>query len=221
MPCRSDCSVKAIGKLPPGLGSMDSLSSLDLQNNSFYSTLPPQWANPGQFPSLQNLLLNSNNLTGSIPWTTPTTTTTPPINNDNATTNSITASSTMNAAIAAPFPQLQLLRLDDNNLSGPLPVDLFLPSLLIFRGFNNHFSGELNSTWLEGSPKMQIVALQQNDLSGELPETWGMKAHSMHGLQELYVSINLLYFIYYTVSNYFLASTPSYICSIYLFLFST
>lgn len=142
----NDCPLKAQGTLPDTLGGLDALTSLDLQNNSFTSSLPASWAAPDQFPAVLTMYLNSNNLSGPVPW------------------------------VGSAFLNLQLLRLDDNQLSGTLDFlnNLTMQSLLVFRAFQNNFTGALSPTMLTGSPQLQILALQQNQLSGGLPPEWGL-----------------------------------------------
>ena len=52
------------GRIPPELGNLDNLRSLDLQNNALTGSIPPAF---GNLANLQLLWLASNRLTGTIP----------------------------------------------------------------------------------------------------------------------------------------------------------
>jgi hypothetical protein len=67
------------------------------------------------------------------------------------------------------FPQLQLMRVDGNRLSGALPANLSLPALLVLRAFANSLTGRLDEAAFAGMPRLQILALQGNKLAGPLP----------------------------------------------------
>ena len=155
-----NCKVRASGTLPPALSTLSLLTSLDLQYNEFTGVLPVEWANPGQFPSLQSLYLGNNSLSGAVPW------------KGNA------------------FPRLQLLRLDGNRLTGSWPDSLVLSSLSVLRAFSNQLSGALSPRLLDNMPLLQILALQFNQLSGELPRGWVNSKQAMANIQELYLHGN-------------------------------
>ena len=149
------CNVKASGTLPPALSTLTRLTSLNLQYNDFSGLLPEIWAGSGQFLALQFLYLGNNSLSGQVPWR------------------------------GTAFPQLQLLRLDGNRLSGPWPDDLTLPALSVLRAYDNQFSGTLSAQLLDHMPRIQILSFQYNQLTGELPREWVNSTEAMEKMQEL------------------------------------
>lgn len=98
------CPVKAEGVLPLSIAASQTLATLNLQSNLLHGPLPPEYAAPGAFPSILNLVVLDNRLTGSIPeeWTHP-----------------------------EAFPRMSLLAFGDNRMTGTIPPELYLPSLLI------------------------------------------------------------------------------------------
>ncbi|KAI7837019.1 hypothetical protein COHA_009097 [Chlorella ohadii] len=168
--CRT-CPVRAIGKLPPGLGSLSTLATLDLQSNSFYGTLPKQWGEVDNWPQLQNIYLNDNNLTGTLPeeWGQP-----------------------------GAMPSLLQLRVDSNRLTGTLPQnwgieETSMRELGVIRLSNNSLNGTLPEQWgTPGAfPQLSVLSLDRNNITGTLPEIWGA-AQAMTLLQELYLQNNSL-----------------------------
>ena len=61
------CGVKAAGQLPPDMGRITSMTTLNLQGNAFHGTLPTLWGSIDNWPRLTVLFLNQNNLTGTLP----------------------------------------------------------------------------------------------------------------------------------------------------------
>ncbi|CAL5363674.1 unnamed protein product [Camellia sinensis] len=56
-----------IGRIPPELGTLQQLRHLDVGNNHLVGTIRELIRIEGCFPSLRNLYLNNNYLTGGIP----------------------------------------------------------------------------------------------------------------------------------------------------------
>ena len=55
------------GELPASwAGAFPQLSQLNLQNNSFSGQVPASWAQANAFPSLENIILTENELTGEL-----------------------------------------------------------------------------------------------------------------------------------------------------------
>ena len=164
--CNS-CPVRAIGTLPASLGTLDMANSLNLESNAFFGQLPTEWGAPNQFPSLINLFLDGNNLTGTIP------TVFPQLQLLRLDGNHL--SGTLNISLV--MPSLQVFRIFNNNLTGNLPSDFWtrmFPQLQIFAGQQNEFQQSLPVVWASGAAsQLNELYLQQNSLSGGLPAAWG------------------------------------------------
>ncbi|KAH1120800.1 hypothetical protein J1N35_003960 [Gossypium stocksii] len=110
-------SMLLTGTIPPQIGNLSFLTSLDLTNNSFHGSLPIQLTNLHRFklinlvlnnfygeipswfdsfPKLQYLSLSANNFVGQIP-----------------------------SDMFERLPKLQVLYLDGNKLSGKIPLGFF------------------------------------------------------------------------------------------------
>jgi hypothetical protein len=170
LPC-DECAVPARGVLPPELAGMDALRGLSLGGNAFRGGLPPAWGAPGAFGELLSLDLNYNNLTGAplAGW----------------------------ARGAGALATLQLLRLGNNGLKGPLPADFAAPRLLVLRMFGNRVNGALADDLLARLPQLTILALADNQLAGAVPAAWaapggGGGSGGGAGLAEVYLDGNCL-----------------------------
>ncbi|KAI3429894.1 hypothetical protein D9Q98_010205 [Chlorella vulgaris] len=148
------CAVPAVGTLPADLGTIRSLATLDLQGNRFYGTLPRRWGEIDMWPSLHNLYVNGNNLSGVLPdWGTPGT-----------------------------FPQLSTLGLDSNRLNGTLPTIWGSPRAMTYLRElylqDNLMSGGLPASWgtPNGMPSLGFFSAGNNPLGGTLPAEWGQNA---------------------------------------------
>jgi hypothetical protein len=53
--CGDECSLQAIGTLPPELGDMDTVTTFIIGGNRFHGPVPPEWGAAGKFPMLQSL----------------------------------------------------------------------------------------------------------------------------------------------------------------------
>jgi Leucine-rich repeat (LRR) protein len=193
------------GTLPSGgvFESMAKLQILYLDNNNFSGNVP------SNFPSsLRELSLFNNTLTGAIP------------------------------SFTSPMADLQVLALSLNKLSGPIPSELMsnvlLPNLRILHLYNNSLSGELpplqnnngalqlqlrdffvQHNSLEGSVPPWIynvsgsVNLSFNNLSGSLPAVPAIESSSYtYGLRGLQVQGNPL-----MLTNGQNNNIPSSVCS--------
>lgn len=137
-----------IGPLPQTLGSLTNLQSLSLIECNFTGTIPDSL---GNLVNLQFLALNSNKLRGSIP-------------------------SSLGYLI-----NLTWLDLSDNQLTGTLPVSNgSQPGLDKLRAaqhlhFNkNRLSGSIPSNLFSADMELLHVLFDSNDFSGEIPSTLGL-----------------------------------------------
>nr|XP_027127214.1 receptor kinase-like protein Xa21 [Coffea arabica] len=150
------------GIIPPQLGNLSFLMSLDMSRNNFYGELPhelirlsrlqvlslgvnmlrgniPSWV--GSFQQLQHFSLKNNSFTGFIP---------PSISN---------------------MSKLETLSLQFNSLQGALPIDIGnLNKLKQIVLVYNQLFGFLPLGMFNIS-SLQVIALQNNSLSGSLPSS--------------------------------------------------
>ncbi|XP_059438595.1 putative receptor-like protein kinase At3g47110 [Corylus avellana] len=149
-----------VGTIPPHVGNLSFLRSLDIENNSFHGSLPNELAHlyrlqylsfgfnnfSGEIPSwmgllskLQSLSLLGNSFTGSIP---------PSLSN---------------------ISSLQIIYLSYNQLSGSIPSSIFnINSLQGIDLSNNMLSGMMPSI-ISNISLLQAIDLGGNKLSGPLP----------------------------------------------------
>ncbi|CDP08227.1 unnamed protein product [Coffea canephora] len=165
------------GTIPPDLGNLSLLVSLDLRNNSFHGNLPeelshlrrlrfirfsknnftgeiPMWF--GHFPELQFLFLDSNGFSGFIP---------PPISN---------------------LSKLETLNLLDNFLGGNMPEQMGnLTVLKELYSSRNEFVGPIPLSLCKLS-QLQVLDLAFNRFSGHIPK----EIANLEKLKELYLITN-------------------------------
>lgn len=166
------------GELPIGLFEVSSLESLDISHNRFKGSLPSQ---VGSLTNLDELSFSKNSFTGQIPSNVGSLLRlTKLIASDNdfsgtlpTDLNALTRLEVLSLhqtnspnGIAGPLPpfrnlgQLTSLQLDSNNLSGPLPDDLF----------RNTEKGDVTAV---------EVTLSDNKLTGEVPQSWASRFTSL------------------------------------------
>ncbi|KAK9818084.1 hypothetical protein WJX72_006882 [[Myrmecia] bisecta] len=136
----TDSSITALTGLPM-------LKFLQLQNNSLYGTMAPEW---GAFQELEWLELSRNDMTGTLPgaWGNKTA-----------------------------FPLLVQLRFQNNNVVGTLPAEWGEPgawtNLHAMNMTYNNLTGSIPPSWVPGlsfSSIRNIFALPGNDFCGTVPE---------------------------------------------------
>ena len=150
------------GTIPPELGSLAGLKSLNLRGNALAGPIPPEL---GNLAGLEELWLDGNRLEGPIPLEL----------------GSLARLSDLRLrgnALAGPIPpelgnlaDLEGLWLDGNRLEGPIPPEL--GSLALLRGLS--LSG--NALWgpvpaeLGALPYLEYLYLDGNALTGALPRS--------------------------------------------------
>ena len=133
-------------------------------------TVPPSWGESTAFPALQQLWLQSNQLTGCLPGSWPAT-----LQILNVTANKFTGR--LPAALAQQ-QQLQWAAMFQNNITGALPAEWgspgSFPQLWFLDCSLQHISGTLPSTWGGSHAFQQLEYLYLDDtaISGTLPESW-------------------------------------------------
>jgi len=153
------------GGFPPELFQATDLLGLWLHDNALESDLPADF---GNLESLQYLYLGNNNLTGEIPAVL----TDLPLLELDLGGNSLVGTAPESLA---DLTDLRLLQLHDNELQGEpahWPDDGMIGSafsqLEYLRLENNDFTGPYPE-WIANSPELKVIHLQGNDLAGPLP----------------------------------------------------
>ncbi|VAI52025.1 unnamed protein product [Triticum turgidum subsp. durum] len=167
------------GSIPEGIGNLVNLSYLLMSINSFEGNIP---SSLGRLQKLSYLYLDLNNLSGQIP---------PTLGNLTLLNKLALGSNSLDGPVPSSLRScpLELLDLEHNKLSGPIPKEIFLISTLSdFMYFqSNLFNGSLP---LEiGSLKhITGIDLSDNQISGEIPASIG----ECQSLQFLQMQMNFL-----------------------------
>ena len=150
------------GTIPPELGRLAGLTSLNLRANALAGPIPPEL---GNLAGLEELWLDGNALEGPIP---------PELGR----LGGLTSLSLSGNALAGPIPPelgnlagLEGLWLDGNRLEGPIPPEL--GSLTHLRGLSlggNALEGPVPAE-LGGLRRLEFLYLDGNALTGALPRS--------------------------------------------------
>ncbi len=150
------------GPIPPELGSLAGLTSLNLRANALEGPIPPEL---GNLTGLEELWLDGNALAGPIP---------PELGN----LAHLTSLSLSGNVLEGPIPPelgnlagLEGLWLDGNRLAGPIPPEL--GSLAHLRGLSlsgNALEGPVPPE-LGGLRRLEFLYLNGNALTGALPQS--------------------------------------------------
>eukprot|EP00887_Chlorella_sp_A99_P003887 scaffold11.g3887.t1 len=174
------CPLRLAGTLPPELGGLTELVTLNLEGNLMGGPLLDQYGDPGAFPALQNMYLHDNNLTGRLPES---------------------------FGDPGALPSLLLLRLDRRaerrwHLSRPPPLlcslpatwgEAAFPNLQILALQQNQLTGQVPDAWWSpsGMEAVEELYLQDNQLTGGLPPAWA-RPSAFRRLKYLFLSGNSL-----------------------------
>ncbi|XP_031272500.1 uncharacterized protein LOC116130971 [Pistacia vera] len=143
------------GFIPPSIGNLSNLKVLYLYSNNFSGSVPMEI---GNLKSLLDLELSTNQLIGSIP---------PSIGN---------------------LSNLKVLYLFENNFSGSLPMEIGnLKSLSDLALYTNQLNGSVPLSIVNLS-KLKVLYLFKNNLSGSLP----METSNLKSLSDLALYTNQL-----------------------------
>ncbi len=122
------------GDLPEELGDMNSVINVYLEDNNLDGILPSGIADVGDFPSLRELKIQNNSLTGAIPST---------LEN---------------------LPSLRKFVADNNNFSGAIPPQIGnIPSLETLFLHNNNLEGSVPTTFINLT-NLKYLDLSDNDI---------------------------------------------------------
>ena len=160
----SQGSRSLTGTIPPALGNLTNLTSLQMANNQLTGSIP---ATLGNLANLTSLTLHGNQLTGAIP---------PALGNlTNLTVLSLTVNKLTGRIPAelGSLTNLTQLLLPTNQLSGPIPGALgSLTNLTHLHLYANQLNDPIPDT-LGSLTNLQQLYLSDNRLTGPIPDTLG------------------------------------------------
>ena len=167
------------GSIPPELGNLANLTSLRLRSNELTGPIPPEL---GNLISLTRLELWDNELTGSIP---------PELGN----LASLTSLELWQNNLTGPIPpelgnltSLTNLELSGNNLTGPIPPELGNLVNLTYLGLGGNNLTSPIPPELGNLVNLTYLGLRRNNLTSPIPAELG----SLTGLTSLGLSFNNL-----------------------------
>nr|GMC75349.1 probable LRR receptor-like serine/threonine-protein kinase At3g47570 [Ipomoea batatas] len=168
------------GEVPPELGHLSFLVSLDLRQNNFHGSLPPNLANMRR---LRFLDCSVNNFSGNLPrWLRLL----PKLKYLNLKNNSFSGPL---PSFLSNITTLERISLSYNSLQGEIPQEIgHLPRLIVLDIQTNHLTGSIPFPIFNIST-IQVVTLSGNELSGSLPLDM---CDNIPALQGLYLSYNNL-----------------------------
>lgn len=153
-----DNKFKAI---PAGMGRMESLTSIQMQNNKLEGNIPDEIAD---LPNLNTLQLSNNKLSGSLEVLTKIPTLTTVYLDENQFEGDIDFDWSR-------LVKLSTLKMNKNKLEGDIPVSLLnLVSLSTLDLSDNQFATLPDKVSWTSNEKLTRFYLQNNRLSGTLPE---------------------------------------------------
>ncbi|KAK9051260.1 hypothetical protein SSX86_027887 [Deinandra increscens subsp. villosa] len=146
------------GTIPSSFSGLKRLTQLVLEDNSIEGTIPSSLS---QLPLLQTLSLSGNHLTGPIP---------PTFQNLSKLAQLTLARNSLSGTLAlGKLAHLQYLDVNNNMLSGLIPVALGQLSELVFLDLsNNRLAGPIPNSF-SNLQKLQDLSLNNNLLTGQLP----------------------------------------------------
>ncbi|XP_052194958.1 probable LRR receptor-like serine/threonine-protein kinase At4g37250 [Diospyros lotus] len=189
-----------LGSIPPDLGMIPILQSLDLSNNSINGSIPLSLFEASE---LRTLDLSNNLVAGELPELVGGLTNLEFLNlSDNALAGKIpgnltflrnlTVVSLRNnyfwGSLPSEFNSVQILDLSSNLINGSLPSNFSGNSIRYFNVSYNRLSGEIPTKFANQIPTNATLDLSFNNFTGEIPETslfFNQEAKSYAGNPEL------------------------------------
>ena len=175
----SVASLGLIGPIPPELGSLTNLRTLNLNASQLRGRIPREL---GNLTNLQRLDLARSTLVGPIPG-------------ELGNLTNLEVLNLSSNGLSGPIPpqlgnlaNLRSLDLFENALTGAIPPEFGnLSNLTRFRAWRNELSGPIPPE-LGNLTNLEELSLAQNMLTGSIPPELGQLA----GLEELWLSENVL-----------------------------
>lgn len=159
------------GTIPPGLGSLSGLGSLQITGNDLSGSIP---AELGNLSNLTALDLSGNGLTGTIP---------PALGNLSNLQNLNLSNQELSGSVPPELGNLTgviVFRLESNQLSGTIPPELGnLTTATAFYLSNNQLTGPIPPE-LGNMANVRNLYLQFNQLSGSIPPELGNLSNLAH-----------------------------------------
>jgi Leucine-rich repeat (LRR) protein len=167
------------GNIPASIGHLTGLALLNLSDNSISGEIPPEI---GRLEELQELVLGRNRISGSIPNSLGNL---QKLNHIDLSGNSLVGKI---PSTFGNFKSLLSMDLSNNRFNGSIPKEILsLPSLsTVFNLSNNFLSGPLPPEIALGS--VVTIDLSDNRLSGNIPSSIG----NCKSLEELFLVRNIL-----------------------------
>ncbi len=167
------------GEMPPEIGNLANLETLDLSGNELDGEIPPAL---GNLSSLTELILWDNQLTGEIP-------------SELGSLAKLNLLDIGGNQLTGPIPaelgnlaNLRILWLEDNRLTGSIPAELSnLTNLIVLHVAENQLEGEIPA-WLGDLSDLEKLRLQYNQFTGNIPE----ELANLHNLEDLFLAGNQL-----------------------------
>ena len=176
------------GQIPPELGNLSNLQSLNLWGNQLTGEIPTEL---GSLSNLRSLYLEGNQLTGAIPnelenladlrslnlWGNQLTGEIPRWLGSLSNLESLDLGGNQLTGEIPPelgsLPNLESLNLGGNQLTGEIPTELgSLSNLRSLSLWGNQLTGEIPG-WLGSLPNLELLGLGGNQLTGEIPTELG------------------------------------------------
>ncbi|RVW77421.1 Receptor kinase-like protein Xa21 [Vitis vinifera] len=184
------------GRIPEAIGSLSNLEGLYLGYNKLAGGIPKEM---GNLRNLKFLSLTSSGLSGPIPVEIFNISSLEVID---FRSNSLSGSLPMD--ICKHLPNLQMLYLDGNQLSGHLPATLSLcGELLSLSLFYNKLAGSIPRE-IGNLSKLEYINLNRNSFAGSIPPSFG----NLTALQDLQLG-ETIFKILSLVQNHLSGSLPS------------
>lgn len=152
------------GSIPASIFNISTLQIVDLSINGFSGKLPEDLGS--RLPSLVNLFLDSNRISGEIPVS---------LSNASKLNIFFLTENDLQGNIPSEFGKLQKLNwfeFEYNRISGNFPSSIFnISALEILKTRHNYLSGHLPKDLGAWLPNLQEIFLSHNRFSGDIPST--------------------------------------------------